>query len=392
MKNKTGSSTQAVHCVRKVDPSLHSIVPPLIYNSAFAYDSIEDWRAVALNEKQGHIYSRNSNPTTDLFEERMAFLESAESATSFTTGMAAISTTLLALLSSRDRVVSVKDTYGATYLHFTQILPRFGIQCHVCDTEDTEAVEASLQKGCQVLYLESPTNPTLKVLDLARLIKSAHNSSALVIVDNTFATPFNQKPIQLGADAVIHSATKFICGHGDVMGGVVCGNRDIVEKIYHFRELTGSSLSSHEAYMLLRSLRTMGLRVQRHNENALQIAHFLEEQPQVERVFYPGLPSNPGHEIARKQMTGFGGVLSFELKGGFDAIKKMLPKLKYAYMAANLGQIETMVGPPSTTSHVECTEEERAAAGIPEGLIRYSVGIEDVEDLKEDLKQALARL
>lgn len=389
MTKQEGSSTRSVHCVRKIEPNSGSIVPPIYSNAAFAYESVESWRSVALKEKEGHIYSRNSNPTTDLFEERIAFLEGAECATSFATGMAAISTTLFALLSTNSRAISVKDTYGATYLHFTQILPRFGIKCGVYDTEDATAIEQALKEGSDVLYLETPTNPTLKVIDLSRLIAAAKASGTLVIVDNTFATPFNQRPIELGADVVIHSATKFICGHGDVLGGVVCGKKEIIEKIYHFRELTGSSLGSHDAYLLLRSLRTLGLRVERQNENALGIARFLEEQPQVERVYYPGLPSHRGHEIARKQMTGFGGVLSFELKGGFEATKKFLPKLKYAYMAANLGQVETIVGPPATTSHVECTEEERAIAGIPEGLIRYAVGIEDIADLKNDLIQAM---
>jgi cystathionine gamma-synthase len=306
--------------------------------------------------------------------------------------MAAISTTLFALLSPTQRAVSVKDAYGATFLHFTQILPRFGVICDVCETEDHEEIEASIAQGCDVLYLESPTNPMLKVMDLARLFEAAHEVGAITIVDNTFATPINQNPIALGADLVIHSATKFLGGHGDVLGGVVCGRRDLVEKVYRHRELTGPSLQAHSASLLLRSLKTLGLRVQRQNENALGMARFLEQHPKVERVYYPGLESNPGHEIAKRQMYGFGGVLSFAVKGGLEAIARFLPRLRYAYMAANLGQVETVVGPPAVTSHVECTEEERAAAGIPEGLVRYAVGIEDLDDLKADLEQALAVL
>jgi len=213
---------------------------------------------------------------------------------------------------------------------------------------------------------------------------------AITIVDNTFATPINQTPIALGADLVIHSDTKFLGGHGDVLGGVVCGRKDLVEKVYRYRELTGPSMDARTAFLMLRSLKTLGLRVQRHNENALALARFLEKQPKVERVYYPGLESHPGHEIAKRQMSGFGGVLSFELKGGFEAVTRFLPRLRYAYMAANLGQVETIVGPPATTSHVELTDEERAAAGVPEGLIRYAVGIEDLDDLRADLEQALA--
>jgi len=264
--------------------------------------------------------------------------------------------------------------------------------CEICDMDNHEKIEAAISNGCDLLYLESPTNPTLKVLDLERLCRAAHKVGAVSVVDNTFATPINQQPISLGADLVIHSATKFLGGHGDVMGGVVCGREDLVEIIYQHRELTGPSLDPNSAFLLLRSLKTLGLRVQRHNENASALASFLEVQPQVAGVNYPGLKSHPGREIAGRQMSGFGGVLSFELKGGYKAVSQFLPKLQYAYMAANLGQVKTIAGPPATTSHVELTDEERAAAGVPEGLIRYSVGIEDVEDLKDDIQAALNSL
>jgi cystathionine gamma-synthase len=392
MYQKEGPSTRSVHLSQRIDPSTRAIVPPICANTAFAYEDIETWRAVALNQAPGDIYSRNSNPTTTAFEEKVAALEGAESATSFATGMAAISTTLFALLSPLQHAVSVRDAYGATYLHFTQILPRFGVTCHVCETEDHEAIEAAIEQGCDVLYLESPTNPTLKVLDLARLSAAAKKAGAITIVDNTFATPINQNPIASGADLVIHSATKFLGGHGDVLGGVVCGRKDLIEKVYRYRELTGPSMDAHTAFLMLRSLKTLGLRMERHNENALGLARFLEKQPKVERVYYPGLESHAGHEIAKRQMRGFGGVLSFEVKGGFEAVTRFLPSLRYAYMAANLGQVETIVGPPATTSHVELSDEERAAAGVPEGLIRYAVGIEDLDDLKADLTQALDSL
>jgi cystathionine gamma-synthase len=228
------------------------------------------------------------------------------------------------------------------------------------------------------------------VLDLARLAAAAKGVGAITVVDNTFATPINQNPMAMGADLVIHSATKFLCGHGDVLGGVVCGNRDLVDRVFRYRELTGPSLQAQEAYLLLRSLKTLGLRVQRHNDNALAVARYLERHPKVEGVYYPGLESHRGHEIAKRQMRGFGGVLSFEVSGGFEAVTRLLPRLHYACLAANLGQVETIAGPPATTSHVELTDEERAEAGVPEGLIRYSVGIEDEEDILADLEQALA--
>ncbi len=387
-----GFSTRSVHSQAAIDPVTRAIETPLVLNTAFAYHDLDTWLRVALHQEAGHIYSRNSNPTCRRFEEMMADLEGTEAATSFSTGMAAINNTLMGLLSPGDRVVSIKDSYGATYLHFTQMLPRFGIECAVMDTGDIEAIEAAILAGCNLVYLESPTNPTLKVLDLARICRAAAHVGALSVVDNTFATPINQNPARLGADLVVHSATKFICGHNDTLGGVVCGRRELVDQIYRYRELTGSALDPFSAYLLIRSLKTLALRVQRQNENALEMAHFLDQQPQVNRVYYPGLESHPGHEVAAKQMRGFGGVLSFDLKGGMAAIERVLPRLRYAYMAANLGQVATIVGPPSATSHVECTPEERAAAGIPEGLVRYAVGIEDVEDLKADLVQALGHL
>lgn len=389
---KPGPSTQAVHLMRAVDPITHSLIPPVVMNASFAYDDVETWQAVALKQQPGDIYSRNSNPTARLFEQKVAALEGAEAGTSFATGMAAISTTLFALLSPGQRVVSVKDNYGGTYLHFLEILPRFNIECVICDTENPEQIEAEIAKGCNLLYLETPTNPTLKVLDIARLSAAGKKAGAVTVCDNTFATPINQNPIALGTDLVLHSATKYLCGHGDVLGGVVVGNEALIRKIYKFRELTGPMLDAFSASQLLRSLKTLAIRVERQNANAMAIARYLEGHPKVKSVFYPGLESNKGHEVAKKQMRGFGGILSFDLQGGFEAVKTVLKNLKYAYLAANLGQVETVVGPPATTSHVELTAAERAAAGIPEGLIRYAVGIEDIADLKDDLEQALEKV
>jgi cystathionine gamma-synthase len=363
---------------------------PVFHSVSFGYKDMDEWLQVALGRKAGHIYGRNTNPTVQVFEEKVRQLEDAEAATSAATGMGIISSALFSLLSPGDRVVSVKDTYGGTNKIFTEFLPRFQVDVTLCDTTDHDAIEAEVAKGCQVLYLESPTNPTVKVLDLARLTRAGHGAGAIVVVDNTFATPINQNPLQLGADLVLHSATKFLGGHADALGGVICGRKPLIEKIFHFREINGASLHPMGAYLLLRGMKTLQLRVRQQNESALQIARFLGSHPAVERVFYPGLESHEGHEIACKQMRGFGGVLSFMLKENtLDAVRRFLPRLRYAHAAANLGAVETIVGPPATTSHVECTAEERAAMGIPESLIRYSVGIEDTVDLIMDLKQAL---
>jgi cystathionine gamma-synthase len=365
---------------------------PVALSVSFGYDDVNEWLAVAQGKTHGHIYSRNTNPTVAAFEEKVRNLETAQAATSFSSGMGAISNTLFALLSPGDQVVSIKDTYGGTNKLFVEFLPRFGIKVSLCDTSDQKTIEAAIGRGCKAVYLESPTNPTVKIVDLCRLSNVAHRHGATVIVDNTLATPINQQPVKLGADLVIHSATKFLGGHADALGGVVCGNSDLVGRIYHFREITGACLDPMAAYLLLRGMKTLHLRIARQNESALKIARFLESEPHVTRVFYPGLESHEHHEIARKQMSGFGGVLSFAIKGGFEAVKSFLPRLRYAHLAANLGAVETVVGPPSTTSHVESTKAERAATGIPEALIRYSVGIEDTEDLMADLRHALDKV
>jgi len=363
---------------------------PIVYSAAYGYADVESWLDVALGRRPGHIYSRNTNPTVHAFEEKVRILEGAEAATSFSSGMAAISNTLFALLSPGDRVVSVKDTYGGTNVLFAGFLPRLGIAVELCETGDHERLEAAIARGCTLVYLETPTNPTLKVLDIARLARAAHAAGATVVADNTFATPINQQPLALGADLVLHSATKFLGGHADALGGVLCGAPELVAKAYHYREITGASLDPMAAYLLLRGMKTLDLRIHRQNESALRIARWLQEQPAVAAVFYPGLETHPLHEVASRQMRGFGGVLSFLLRGGFPAVARVLPRLRLAHRAANLGAVETVAGPPATTSHVECTAEEREAMGIPEGLIRYSVGIEDAGDLMRDLEQALA--
>ncbi len=369
-----------------------SAVAPIFNSVTFGYHDLDEWSDVALGKKPGYIYSRNTNPTVRVFEEKVRILEQAEAAISFSTGMAAISNTLFTLLKPGDRVVSVKDTYGGTSRLFLEFLPGIKVKVTLCDTEDFEEMEREIGKGCKVVYLETPTNPTLKVLDLKRLIKAAKSANAIVVVDNTFATPINQNPIVLGADVVVHSATKFLDGHSDVMGGIACGSKAYIEKIYHYREINGAALHPNSAYMIIRGMKTLELRIQRQNESAMVIAQFLKSHPKVAEVYYPGLSTHKGYEVAKEQMTGFGGMMSFELKGGYDSVKKFLPKLRLVHLAAHLGAVGTIAGPPRTTSHVELTEAQRAQLGIPESLIRYSVGIENVEDLIEDLTQALNTL
>jgi len=367
-------------------------VMPVVSAATFAYPDLASWEAVATRQASGHIYSRTTNPTVSVLEEKMACLDGTDQALGFTTGMAAISATLFGLLSPGDRVVSIKDTYGGTNVLFEEFLPRFSIKVTLCDTTDTAGIETEMRRGCQVVYLETPTNPTLKVVDIARIAAVAHECGAIVVTDNTFATPVNQRPAELGSDLIVYSATKFLAGHSDVLGGIVSGRRDLIQKIFHYREITGGILHAEAAYAILRGLKTLALRMERSNANAMAIAEHLGRHPGIDKVFYPGLPDHPGHAVASRQMTGFGGVLAFTPHGGFEQVRRVLDRLQLAQRAAHLGGVATTAGPPSVTSHVELSAAERARAGIPENLIRYSVGIEGINDLRADLDQALAEI
>jgi len=369
-----------------------AVTSPIVNSVAFSYPDTDEWYDVATGNAKGFIYSRNTNPTVGALEEKIRILEGAEAAIAFSTGMAAISNTLFSFLIAGKRVVSIKDTYGGTSKIFLDFLPNYKVEVCLCDTTDHESLEAEIAKGCDLVYLETPTNPTLKVVDISRLSAAAKKVGAVVVVDNTFATPINQNPLDLGADLVIHSATKFLCGHSDAMGGLLAGNHEMVKKVYQFREINGASLQADPAYMIARGMKTLELRIERQNNSALKIANFLKKHPKVSDVFYPGLETHPGHQIAKSQMRGFGGIMSFSLDGGYELVRKFLPSLKLVHLAASLGSVSTLAGPPRTTSHVELTDAQRQLLGIPEALIRYSVGIENVDDLLEDLEQALKSL
>ncbi len=392
MDHTTQLGTASVWAGEEKLSSEGAIVPPVYNAVTFGFEAMDDWFDVALGKKPGHIYSRNTNPTVRPLEEKIRVLDGGEAATSFSTGMAAISNTLFALLEAGDRVVSIKDTYGGSNKVFIEFLPRMKVEVCLCDTSDFEAVERELAKGCTVLYLETPTNPTLKIVDIARLARAAHAAGAIVVVDNTFATPVNQRPLALGADLVVYSATKYLNGHSDAMGGLLVGRKALVDRVFHYREITGATLHAQSASMILRGMKTLELRMARHNENGMAVAQYLAAHAKVDQVFYPGLPDHPGHAIARQQMRGFGGMLSFSLKGGFDQVVVLLERLRLAHKAASLGSVGTLVGPPRTTSHVELSAQERANAGIPESLVRYSAGIENAADLIADLAQALEQV
>lgn len=385
-----GTGTQAVWAGEGHEG--RSLTTPIINSVAFSYRDPEEWERVATGKAEGFIYSRNTNPTVAVLEEKIRALEGGEAATAFATGMAVISNTLFTFLTPGKRVVTIKDTYGGATRLFLEFLPRINVAVTLCETADHDQLESEILKGCDVVYLETPTNPTLKILDLRRLSSAAKNVGAVTIVDNTFATPVNQLPLRLGIDLVLHSATKFLCGHSDALGGVLVGKKDLVKKVFQFREINGASIQAEAAYMIARGMKTLELRVERQSSSALKIARTLATHPRVKQVFYPGLESHPNHQIAKSQMKGFGGVLSFAVDGGYESVKTVLSNLKLAHLAASLGSVGTLAGPPRTTSHVELTEEQRRAMGIPESLIRYSVGIENVDDLLQDLDSALKML
>jgi len=387
-----GVGTRVVWGGEQVSHPYNATQTPIVASAAYGYDDIDTWYDVALGNQPGFIYSRMSNPTVAVLEDKLCALEAAESAVAFSSGMAAISGVLHSLLACGQRVVSTRDSYGGTNKIFEEFLPRMGVEVTLCDTYDTEAIEREIARGCNVVYLETPTNPTLKVLDIRRLVAAAKRVGALVVADNTFATPLNQNPLALGVDVVVHSATKFLSGHGDVLGGIACGAETLMSKVRHYREINGAALDPFSAYLIIRGIKTLALRLRQQQASAQALAEYLCTEPLVEAVNYPGLAQHPGHAIARAQMRGFGAIVSFVLKGGMRDVAQLLPLLKYAHRAGNLGAVETIYGPARTTSHVENTLEERQALGISEGLVRISVGIEDTADLLADLRDACAVL
>ncbi|MBA1321103.1 cystathionine gamma-synthase family protein [Pseudomonas plecoglossicida] len=389
---KVGAGTRVVWGGEQVSHPYNATQTPIVASAAYGYDDIDTWYDVALGNQPGFIYSRMSNPTVAVLEDKLCALEAAESAVAFSSGMAAISGVLHSLLACGQRVVSTRDSYGGTNKIFEEFLPRMGVEVTLCDTYDTEAIEREIARGCNVVYLETPTNPTLKVLDIRRLVAAAKRVGALVVADNTFATPLNQNPLALGVDVVVHSATKFLSGHGDVLGGIACGAEALMSKVRHYREINGAALDPFSAYLIIRGIKTLALRLRQQQASAQALAEYLCTEPLVEAVNYPGLAQHPGHAIARAQMRGFGAIVSFVLKGGMRDVAQLLPLLKYAHRAGNLGAVETIYGPARTTSHVENTLEERQALGISEGLVRISVGIEDTADLLADLRDACAVL
>ncbi|WP_419868917.1 O-succinylhomoserine sulfhydrylase [Chryseobacterium sp. CT-SW4] len=362
---------------------------PLYLTSSFIFQDAEDMRASFAEEKSKNLYSRFSNPNVTEFTDKIVKMEGAEAGYAFATGMAAIYSTFAALLSAGDHIVSCQSVFGSTHTLFTKYFPKWNIETTYFKAGDAENVEKYIQPNTKILYLETPTNPAIEVLDLEYLGKIAKKHNLLFIVDNCFATPYLQQPIQYGADVVVHSATKLIDGQGRVLGGVAVGKADLIREIYLFARNTGPAMSPFNAWVLSKSLETLAIRVDKHCENALKVAEFLESHPNVELVKYPFLPSHPNYEVAKKQMKLGGNIVAFEIKGGIEGGRKFLNKIKMCSLSANLGDTRTIVTHPASTTHSKLSDEERNEVGITAGLVRCSVGLENVEDVIADLKQAL---
>ncbi len=362
---------------------------PLFLTSSFVFQDAEDMRASFAEEKDKNLYSRFSNPNVTEFIDKIAKMEGAESGYAFATGMAAIYSTLAALLNSGDHIVSCQSVFGSTHTLFTKYFPKWNIETSYFKSEDAENVEKYIQPNTKILYLETPTNPAIEVLDLEFFGKIARKHNLIFIVDNCFATPYLQQPIKFGADVVVHSATKLIDGQGRVLGGVAVGKTDLIREIYLFARNTGPSMSPFNAWVLSKSLETLAIRVEKHCENALKVAEFLENHPNVELVKYPFLKSHPSYEVAKKQMKLGGNIVAFEVKGGIEAGRNFLNQIKMCSLSANLGDTRTIVTHPASTTHSKLSEEERNEVGISAGLVRCSVGLEHIDDIIEDLKQAL---
>jgi O-succinylhomoserine sulfhydrylase len=363
---------------------------PLYLTSSFVFEDAEDMRASFAEEKSKNLYSRFSNPNVTEFTDKIVKMEGAEAGYAFATGMAAIYSTFATLLNAGDHIVSCQSVFGSTHTLFTKYFPKWNIETTYFKAEDSENVEKYIQPNTKILYLETPTNPAIEILDLEFFGQIAKKHNLIFIVDNCFATPYLQQPIKYGADIVVHSATKLIDGQGRVLGGVAVGKEDLIREIYLFARNTGPAMSPFNAWVLSKSLETLAIRVERHCENALKVAEFLENHPNVELVKYPFLKSHPSYEIAKKQMKLGGNVVAFEIKGGIEGGRKFLDKIKMCSLSANLGDTRTIVTHPASTTHSKLTDEERNEVGITAGLVRCSVGLENVEDIIKDLKQALA--
>ncbi|GFN35142.1 trans-sulfuration enzyme family protein [Tepidimicrobium xylanilyticum] len=395
MKNeKCKFETMAIHAGMKGKHANNALNPPIYQTSTFVFNDIEHVEKVMSFESDDYVYTRGNNPTLRLFENRMAALEEGEGAVAFSSGMAAISSVLFSLLKPGNNLIVHKTLYGSSFNVVTNLLPQYNVECKIADLRDLDELNNLMDDNTKVIYFETPSNPNLTILDIKGISKIARERDVKVVIDNTFATPYFQRPLTLGADVVVHSATKYICGHGDVIGGVaIAKDLDYVHYLkFDYMCEFGGVMSPFNAWLLLRGLKTLGIRMREHEKNAKKVAEFLKNHPKVREVYYPGLEDFKGHELAKDQMSGFGAMISFEIDGSLDDAKKVVNSVKLAQLAVSLGDCETLIELPAAMTHRGYPAEELSRFGLTETMIRISVGLEHHEDIIEDLHQALSQI
>ena len=391
-RNQQSFSTRAIHY--GYDPLAHdgALTPPIHFTSTFAFETAQVGGEMFSGERAGHVYSRISNPTLDLLEQRIAVLENAEAGLAFASGIGAITGALWTLLGPGDEIIVDKTLYGCTFSFLHHGLAKFGVKVTHVDLTHIEALAPSMSDKTKLIYFETPANPNMRLVDIQAVSDIAHENGAKVLVDNTYATPYLTQPISRGADLVVHSATKYLGGHGDLIAGLLAGPKELVDEIrlYGLKDMTGAVMSPMTAMLIMRGLKTLELRMDRHCQSALNVAHFLESSEAVSKVWYPGLKSFEQHDLAKTQMNGFGGMIAFELKGGLEAGQKMMDALKMIHCAVSLGDAETLIQHPASMTHSTYTAEERMRHDISDGLVRLSIGLEGIDDILHDLEQSLA--
>ncbi len=389
-KRTYGLQTRLTHGTRETQDTT-AVTPPIFQTSTFVLRTPEEGADLAAEIAPAMYYTRYGSPNTKQVEKLLASLEESEAGLALGSGMAAVATAIMANIQAGDHVVAQRTHYTATMSLLAETLPKFDVEVTQVDQRDTTAFAQAIRPHTKIVYTETPTNPTMDLTDLRATAELAHKVGALAITDNTFASSYNQRPLALGYDLVVHSATKYLNGHADVTAGAILGSQTLINRAWEYLRVHGPVLHPFEAWLLRRGLQTYGLRMAVHNQNALAVAHFLEQHPAVERVYYPGLPSHPQHELARQQMVGgFGGMLAFEMKGGYAAAYQAIKRTEICLLAVSLGGVETLITHPASMIHAHQSDAERATAGISPGLIRLSVGVENVEDIIEDLNQALS--
>lgn len=393
-KKSQGFGTRAIHVGHNPFDYNGALNPPIYLNATYAFENIAEGQARFKGEKEGYVYSRVGNPTETVLEKKLADLEGGEAALATASGMGAITSLIWSFVRPGDEILADKTLYGCTYAFFTEGLKPFGVKVRFIDFTKPKKVAKALRRKIRFVFFETPANPNMRIIDIQKISQLAHAAGAEVIVDNTYSTPYLQRPMEMGADFVVHSLTKYLSGHGDLIAGAVIGPQEKIQQVhlYGVKDMTGAVISPFDAYLTLRGLKTLEVRMNRHCKSARKLSKYLQAHPAVDSVFFPGLKSHPQHKLAKKQMRDFGGMIAFELKGGYEAGVVFMDRLKLALRAVSLGDAETLVQHPASMTHITYAPEERQRHGITEGLVRISVGLENFKDIKRDVKQALKGL